>query len=66
MTVSKTAGEEDGSQQQPQDVLTHLQRALEIADHVGLPPSIGARVQEAINTYLDEISDFDPDRPNNQ
>jgi hypothetical protein len=60
MTVSKIAGEEDGTQVQPQDVLVHLQRALEIADHVGLPPSIGARVQDAINSYLAEMPERDP------
>ena len=55
MTVSKIA-DADASPQ-PQDVLSHLQRALEIADHVGLPPSIGARVQDAIDAYVTEISD---------
>jgi hypothetical protein len=52
--VTGSSSEAGANQPNVEDVLAHLERALEIVDSLDLPPQIGARIQHAIDTLVEE------------
>jgi hypothetical protein len=52
--VTGSSFEAGANQPTIEDALANLERALEIVDSLDLPPQIGARIQHAIDTLVEE------------